>query len=192
MITSFLASIERGCAWFGRVASWTLPLLVVSVCVSVVLVQLRANELLHWGTSLPVFGQRLTLNGLNDLQWHLFAIVVMLGTVYALYDNAHVSVDFLASGFTPSTRKLITIVCDLVILLPFACVMAWFSWQYVLNAYTSGEGSSYGGLGDRWIIKAVMPLGFGLLGLFGLARALRLSIELATGRSTPGPTTVSP
>ncbi len=184
MFTSFLAAIERACAWLGRMAAWTLPLLVLSVCISVVLVQLRANELLQWGFSLPVLGERLTLNGLSDLEWHLFAIVVMLGSVYALHDNAHVSVDFLASGFSPTTRKLITILGDLLLLLPFACIMTWFSWRYMASAYATGEGSSYGGLVDRWVIKAFMPLGFGLLGLYGLARALRLTIELITGRST--------
>ncbi len=182
MLTSFLASVERACAWFGRLASWTLPVLVLSVCVSVLLVQLRANELVNWGTSIPLFGERLTLNGLSDLEWHLFAIVVMLGSVYALRDDAHVSVDFLSSHFKPRTRKIVTLLGDLLFLLPFACIMTWFSWRYMMSAYASGEGSSYGGLIDRWIIKAVMPLGFGLLTLFGVARVLRLLIELITGR----------
>lgn len=182
-----LRSIERGCAWFGRVSSWGIPLLVGSVCVGVLLVQLRANELVEWGQTLPLFGNRLTLNGLNDLQWHLFAIMVMLGGVYALHDDSHVCVDFISSRFSPRTRKLMTLFGDLVLLLPFAAVMTWFAWQYMAAAYTSGEGSPYGGLDDRWIIKAVMPLGFGLLVIYALARALRLGLEVATGRDSHAP-----
>ena len=49
------------------------------------------------------------------------------------------------------------------------------------SAFSSGEGSSDGGLEQRWVIKAVMPLGFGLLALFGLARALRTAAELLRG-----------
>jgi TRAP-type mannitol/chloroaromatic compound transport system permease small subunit len=51
-----------------------------------------------------------------------------------------------------------------------------------MAAYTSGEGSSYGGLDQRWIIKAVMPLGFGLLVVFGVARVLRTAGELLNQR----------
>lgn len=172
-----LEAIEAGCAWFGRVVGWAVPVLTVSVCIGVAMVQLRANVLLDWGVPVPLFGDRITLNGLNDLQWHLFALLVMLGGVYALHADSHVSVDFLAGNFSDRTRRVVTIIGDLIFLLPFAAVMAWFSWRYMVSAFTSGEGSSYGGLVDRWIIKAVMPLGFGLLGLLGTARALRLILS---------------
>lgn len=175
----FLSAVERGCAWLGRVSAWTVPLLVVSVCVSILLVQLRANVLFEWGgPSLPLFGTRLTAGGLNDLQWHLFAVMVMLGGAYTLHENGHVCVDFLSSRFSPRGRQVATLLGDLLLLLPFAAVMTWFSWEYVQAAYASGEGSSYSGLDQRWIIKLVMPLGFGLLLLFGLARALRTGLAL--------------
>ena len=177
-----LQSIERGCAWFGRAAGWATPILVVSVCLSVLMAQARFNVLLDWGVDLPLFGTKMTMNGLTDLQWHLFAVMVMLGGVYALHAGSHVCVDFLASTFSPRTRRIVTILGDLVFLLPFACVMAWFGWKFTLAAFTSSEGSSYGGLEDTWIIKAVLPLGFGLLAVLGLARSLRLVIELALGR----------
>ena len=153
-----LLAIERGCARIGRIAAWTVPLLVVGVCISVAMAQLRVNELAHWGMRLPLFGERLSLNGLTDLQWHLFAVMVMLGGVYTLHEDRHVSVDFIASRLSARTRGWITVVCDLVFLVPFCAVMSWFSWRYAASAFGSGEGSSYGGLQDLWIIKAVMPL----------------------------------
>ncbi len=176
-----LRSIEKGCAWFGKLAAWTVPLLVIGVCLGVVMAHLRMNELLHWGFDLPVFGERLSLNGLTDLQWHLFAVMVMLGGVYTLHENKHVCVDFIASRFSDRTRLLVTILGDLFLLLPFALVMTWFSWKYAASAYATHEGSSYGGLMDLWIVKASMPLGFGLFVVFGVARVLRLTIELLSG-----------
>jgi TRAP-type mannitol/chloroaromatic compound transport system permease small subunit len=155
-----------------------VPLLVVGVCLGVLMAHLRLNELVHWGVDLPVLGERLTLNGLNDLQWHLFAVMVMLGGAYTLHENRHVSVDFIASRLAPRTRAWITVAGDQVMLLPFAAVMTWFSWKYVAAAYASNEGSSYGGLVDLWVIKSLMMLGFGLLALFALARPLRLMREL--------------
>jgi TRAP-type mannitol/chloroaromatic compound transport system permease small subunit len=64
--------------------------------------------------------------------------------------------------------------------------MTWFSWRYAASAFASGEGSSYGGLQDLWIIKSVMPLGFGLLTVFGVARALRLLLQLLKGEPLAG------
>lgn len=177
-MSDFLSAVERGCAWFGRVSAWTVPLLVISVCISILLVQLRANVLVEWGAAVPLFGTGLSAGGLTDLQWHLFAVMVMLGGAYTLRENGHVCVDFLSSRFSPRTRQVVTLLGDLLLLLPFAAVMTWFSWEYMAAAWSSGEGSSYGGLNQRWIIKAVMPLGFGLLALFALVRPLRLAIAL--------------
>ena len=182
-----LLAIERGCARIGRVGAWTVPLLVVGVCIGVVMAQMRVNELAHWGTRLPLLGERLSLNGLTDLQWHLFAIMVMLGGVYTLHEDRHVSVDFIASRLSARTRGWITVLCDLLFLVPFCAVMTWFSWRYTVSSFTSGEGSSYGGLQDLWIIKSVMPLGFGLLTVFGVARALRLLLQLLTRQRPAAP-----
>lgn len=177
-----LLAIERGCARIGRIAAWTVPLLVIGVCISVVMAQLRINELAHWGVRLPLLGERMSLNGLTDLQWHLFAVMVMLGGVYTLHEDRHVSVDFIAGRLTARTRQWITVVCDALFLVPFCAVMTWFAWRYAASAFASGEGSSYGGLQDLWIIKSVMPLGFGLLTIFGVARALRLLLQLSSRR----------
>jgi TRAP-type mannitol/chloroaromatic compound transport system permease small subunit len=156
--------------------------LVVAVCLTVLLSMIRANTLFEWGFNLPLVGHKLTMSGLNDLQWHLFALMVMLGFVYTLHEGGHVCVDFISSGFKPRTKRWVTLLGDLLLLLPFALVMTWFSWQFMASAYASGEGSSDGGLEQRWIIKAVMPLGFGLLALFGIARVLRTARELLTSK----------
>jgi TRAP-type mannitol/chloroaromatic compound transport system permease small subunit len=181
-VIALLKRIEEGCAWFGRAVGWATPILVISVCLSVLMVHLRINTLFEWDFTVPLFGHKITMNGLTDLQWHLFAVMVMLGGVYALHTDSHVSVDFIASNFTERTRRIIVILGDIIFLLPFAAVMTWFAWKFMASAYLSHEGSSYDGLADRWIVKAVMPLGFGLLGLLGLARTLRLIVQLILTR----------
>lgn len=181
----FLQRIERTCAWFGKVSAWALPVLVLATVITVVMVQLRWNTLFSWNGEIPLFGSELSLSGLTDFQWHLFAVMTMLGGVYALHDNAHVSVDVIAGTFSPRTRKIVTLLGDVFLLLPFTFIMTYFAWRYSLSAWTSGEGSAVGGLADRWIIKSVMPLGFGLLSLYGLTRALRLFLELLGVSSAP-------
>lgn len=181
----FLKAVESGCAWFGKAAAWTVPLLVLGTCLTILMVQLRMNVLVEWDARLPLFGEHLSLSNLTELQWHLFAVMTMLGGVYALHDNSHVCVDFLACRFSPRTRAIVTLLGDLLLLLPFTVIMTLYAWDYMMSAFHSGEGSSYGGLSDRWIIKAFLPLGFGLLVVFGVARVLRIGIQLSTSSFTP-------
>src|SRR5690606_38903401 len=108
----FLQRIERTCAWFGKVSAWALPVLVLATVITVVMVQLRWNTLFSWNGEIPLFGSELSLSGLTDFQWHLFAVMTMLGGVYALHDNAHVSVDVIAGTFSPRTRKIVTLLGD--------------------------------------------------------------------------------
>ena len=180
-MTSFCKSVEAACAWFGRISGWLTPLLVISVCLGVLMVQLRLNVLAEWTTPVPLFGTHISVNSLLDLQWHLFAVLVMLGGVYALHTDAHVRVDFIAARFTPRTRRIVSLLGDLLFLLPFAVLMTWFSWAFAVSAFRVDEGSSYGGLLDRWIVKGGLPLGFALLALLGAARAVRTAIEIARG-----------
>ena len=173
-----LERIEVSCSAIGRAASWTIPFLIVIVCVTVIMAYFKVSSLLSWETHLPVFNKQLNLSALTDLQWHLFAVLIMLGGVYALHDNSHVSVDFFSSRFSNKTKNIVLILGDLLLLLPFALVMAYFSVKYVSVAFDSGEGSSYGGLSDRWIVKSCMPLGFILLSVYALSRAVKNTLKL--------------
>ncbi|MBP7064301.1 TRAP transporter small permease subunit [Ferrovibrio sp.] len=178
----FLRSIEAACAWFGRAVGWFNLVLIFAVCIAVVMVQLRMNVLVEWPVTLPLLGPRMTMNGMIDLQWHLFAAITMLGGVYAMHTDSHVCVDFLAARFSPRTKLWVRLFGDVVLLTPFCAIMTFYAWRFAMSAFTSNEGSSYGGLMDTWIIKGVMPLGFGLLTIFGVARSLRAIVELAQGR----------
>ncbi len=68
-------------------------------------------------------------------------------------------------------------------LVPFACIIVWFSTRFAMSSFNSGEGSTYGGLMDRWIVKACVPFAFALLALCGLSRALLTIIELVSPTS---------
>lgn len=175
-------AVEASCAWFGRAAGWLVIVLMILVCLTVAAAQLQINTFASWQGAIPVFGEQISVNGVVDLQWYLFAILVMLGGAFTLTSDGHVRVDVLAVSFSPRLRALVGIAGDLLLLLPFAVIMVWFSTRFALSAFQSGEGSSYGGLLDRWVVKAFLPLGFGLLVLSALARALRTLAGLATGQ----------
>lgn len=176
---AFLRAIEAACAWFGRIVGWLNLLLIFAVCIAVLMVQLRMNVLVEWPGNLLLLGPRMTMNGMIDLQWHLFAAITMLGGVYAMHTDGHVCVDFIAARFAERTKQWVRLFGDIVFLVPFCAIMTFYAWRFTASSFNSGEGSSYGGLMDTWIIKGFMPLGFGLLTVFGVARALRGILELA-------------
>lgn len=163
-------TLEAIGAWPGLAASWLILPIIAAVLLAVVGSQLRVNEIVQWGTSVPLFGSGLTLTGLAELQWHLFGVMVLLGGAYALRADRHVRVDMVYEQLKPRTRSLIDLLGDLIFLVPFALLMVYLSLGFVGMAYQSGEQSDYGGLIDRYLIKAVMPIGFAFLALTAVGR----------------------
>jgi TRAP-type mannitol/chloroaromatic compound transport system permease small subunit len=101
---------------------------------------------------------------LQEMEWHLFSVMFLIGISYALNDEAHVRVDFIYDNFTIKTKAMINIIGTLIFLIPFAFLIAYGSYNFVYDAYIYNEISEDpGGLTHRWIIKSMIPLSFILL-----------------------------
>lgn len=163
-------AITAASAWPGRVAGWLLVPLTLLVIASIVGSLLRLGDIVHWGVDVPVLGTGLNLNGLNELQWHLLAVVTMLALPYALVENRHIRVDLIYSTLPARWKAAVDLAGDLMLLLPFCIVIGYLSINFAAFAYKTGEQSTYGGLVDRWVVKAFLPLGLGLLALTAFGR----------------------
>ncbi len=112
---------------------------------------------------------------LQELEWHLFAIVFLLGASYTLKHQDHVRVDLIYSSqrLSDKHRALIDIFGGLFFLIPFCLLIIISSWPFVENSFLINERSpDSGGLPFRWILKAMVPIGFFLLLLQGIADIL--------------------
>ena len=99
--------------------------------------------------------------GMQEVEWHLFAVIILFGTGYALRHNAHVRVDFLYDSFTLKKKAWINVLGTIFFLLPLALLVIYGSIEYVMDSYTTNEISEDpGGLKYRWLIKAMIPLSF--------------------------------
>lgn len=178
---------KRVMAWLclpGAWVSWlTLPL-IATILLSILWAKMGTNTLIGWEGQMPVLGRALTVNSLFDMQWYIFALLVLFGGVWALRDDRHVSVDFLSLMMSPRQRLWVRMIGDLIFLLPFCATIAWYGWSFTAVAYNTAESSSQGGLNSRWLIKAMLPLSFSLMGLLGLFRATGTAIQLARGDLT--------
>ena len=101
---------------------------------------------------------------LQELEWHLFDIVIMLGVAYAMHRGAHVRVDIFYDRFSERTRHLVNLVTMLFFVLPVSVLILYVSFDFVMMSFTQMEASSDpGGLPYRFLVKALIPLAFALL-----------------------------
>lgn len=107
--------------------------------------------------------------GMQELEWHLFSCVFLLGIPYAIQQNAHVRVDIFYDRWQDQTKAWVNLIGTLVLILPFIVIVTVYSYDFAYEAYDMGEGSGDpDGLPHRWIIKGLIPTSFVLIGMASL------------------------
>ena len=112
-------------------------------------------------------------NGWLEIQWYLFAYVVLLGASYTLRNNGHVRVDLIYGNVSPTKRIWVDIFGLIVFLLPVTAYLTWASWPFFYQSYLGDEMSSNAGGLIRWPVKILLVLGFGLLFLQGVSELIK-------------------
>jgi TRAP-type mannitol/chloroaromatic compound transport system permease small subunit len=111
---------------------------------------------------------------LQELEWHLFAVVFLLGAAYTFKEGGHVRVDILYTSFSKKTKAWIDFIGTFVFLIPFAVMIILSSKIFIHNSWLVREVSSDpGGLPARYLLKTMIPLGFLLLIIQGVSEALK-------------------
>ena len=159
--------IGKLCGWIegfsevsGRWLSWLVPALVLLVAYDVMM------RYFFLSGSIAI----------QELEWHLFSLIFLLGAAYTLKHDDHVRLDLVyRSRFMSDYRRAwINLVCSLLFLIPFCILIIKSAWPFVSQAYRFAEGSpDPGGLPYRWVLKAAIPLGFFLLIIQGIGESLR-------------------
>jgi TRAP-type mannitol/chloroaromatic compound transport system permease small subunit len=118
--------------------------------------------------------------GLQELEWHLFGAVFLLGAGYTLKEDAHVRVDIFYTRLNERKRAWINLVGSLIALLPFCALVIWSTKAFVLNSWAIREFSpDPGGLPARYVLKALIPVGFFLVALQGVSEAVKSFLIIA-------------
>ena len=143
---------------FGRAVSWIMLLMVVVVFVDVLL-RYAFNKS-------SVFTQ--------ELEWHLFGLVYLLGAGYTMLYDEHVRVDILYSRWSPRRKAWFDFACYLVFFYPSAIMVMTTAWPFVRDSYRVLEGSpDPGGIPFRFLLKSVMIVGFALLTLQAVSQTIK-------------------
>ncbi len=163
LLERYISFSNRIIEFFGRSVSWLTVLLVLVICYDVIM------RYLFNSSSVAIF----------EIEWHIFALIFLLGASYALKHDRHVRVDVLYSRFSPKVQAGINLAGTLLFLLPLCWILIAEGIDFVSNSLQLSESSpDPGGLPARYLIKAAIPVGFVLLFIQALSLAFQSILTL--------------
>ena len=142
---------------FGKLAEWAV---ILSCFISA-------------GNAVIRYALNYSSNGWLEIQWYLFGVCVMLGAAQVLRVNEHVRVDVIYGGRSSHTKVYIDLFGLIFFLVPVMVAMIYFSWPLFLDRLHTGEMSSNAGGLIRWPAWLLLPLGFSMVLLQGIAEIIK-------------------
>lgn len=154
----FLELPDKAIKKIGSAASWLIVILIFAILVQVVFRYVFHKSYV----------------ALEEIQWHLYALIIMLSFSYAFVNDSHIRLDIMHSRFSKPTKEKIEIIGIILFLWPIIFVFFMHSLDFVAESFHVGERSDApSGLGYRWAIKSVIPIAFFLLFCGSLSRLMR-------------------
>lgn len=161
-------AIDRFTAAIGRAALWC--------CLYAVLAEF-AVVLLRYAFGIGSIK-------LQESVLYAHAGLFMLAAAWTLQVGGHVRVDVFYAQAGPRMRALVDLLGALLFLLPFAAAVAALSLPYVERSWAILERSrEASGLPFVYLLKTLIPIFALLIGLQGVAQALRAALVLAGSRA---------
>lgn len=152
----------------GIAASWLTLILVLVVSYDVVVRYLFQNSSV----------------AMQELEWHIFAIIFLLAAGYTLKIDEHVRVDVFYTRYSDRTKAWINLIGSIVLLITFCVVAILSAKDFVLVSFKFKETSpDAGGLPARYILKAIIPVSFFFLLLQGISLAIKSYFKIKTPQS---------
>jgi TRAP-type mannitol/chloroaromatic compound transport system permease small subunit len=171
VMTRIADHIDRFTTLMGRAAAW-LALAIVMLQFSLVIAR---------------YGFSVGSGKLTEAVIYAHAALIMLAAAWTLAAGGHVRVDVFYAHASPRRRALVDLIGSIVLLLPFALVLIWLSVPYAARSWAILERSQdIGGLPLVYLLKTLIPAFAALMGLQGVAQAIRAITALRTPPVTPG------
>ena len=146
----------------GQLANW----MVLAAC------------LISAANAMSRYAFDLSSNAWLEIQWYLFAGIVMLGASHTLRMNEHVRVDIVYTHLSERGKEWLDLIGTAVFLVPSMLVIAWYSVPFFLQSWNVQEISGNAGGLLRWPVKVLVPLGFTLVALQGVSEIIKRAASL--------------
>ncbi len=160
-ISQFIDSLNEKTGLF---AAWLTTFMVITVVYDVIM----------------RYGFKKGNIAVQEMEWHIFAVVFLIGAAYALKKDAHVRVDILYTKLSAKKRAWIDLLGTFIFLIPFCILVIYSTTTFIESSWAVREVSpDPGGLPCRYILKAMIPAGFFLLILQGISQAIKNILVIA-------------
>jgi TRAP-type mannitol/chloroaromatic compound transport system permease small subunit len=151
-------------AKIGRAAAW-LCLAVVAIQFAVVVLRYAFGIGSIW---------------LQESIIYSHASMFLLVAAWTLKNEGHVRVDIFYASASPRRKAMVDLCGALLLLIPFACAILYFSLPYVARSWAIFEGSrEASGLPLVFVLKTLIPVFAVMLILQGAAQAIRAGSVLS-------------
>ncbi|MBW1707318.1 MAG: TRAP transporter small permease subunit [Deltaproteobacteria bacterium] len=155
--------------WLGRGVAWVTTALVVVVFVDVVMRY-------AFNTSF-VFTQ--------ELEWHVFGFIFLIGSGYTLLHDGHVRVDVIYQRLGFKGKAWTNLIGVIFFALPGCFMVVVTSWKVTHNAWLVMEGSpDPGGIPFRFIVKGFITVGFAIIFIQALSMGIHSLLQIL-GKEIP-------
>ena len=144
---------------------------VAEICVVLACVISAANAMVRYAFDI-------SSNAWLEIQWYLFAVMVLLGASFTLRMNEHVRVDIVYTHLSERGKEWLDLLGTVVFLLPSMLVLAWFAWPFFMQSWSIQEMSMNAGGLIRWPVKILLPVGFVLIALQGVSEIIKRAAAL--------------
>ena len=182
-ITRVIDEISR---WVGLAAVWlVLFSALVSAFNAIFRYSVGAMISLERNFGGGVFGGMVWIythysNVLSESVWYMFGGMVMLGGAWTLKMNEHVRVDLVYGAVSERTRTWIDLLGGLFFLMPLCILLIYFTWPWFVQAWVQNIYSNAAGGLPRWPVRLMLPVGFAVLMLQGIAEIIKCVLALTT------------
>jgi TRAP-type mannitol/chloroaromatic compound transport system permease small subunit len=142
----------------GRILCWLNSLLVINILIQVIL-RYVLGEGQIW---------------LEELQWHFYSVIIMLGLSYCITADAHIRLDIFHRKFSPKKKAYVEFFGIILLILPLIIVLFMHGIDFVKSAWRVNEMSPHPlGLPWRWLVKSVIPVSMFFIVFASISRMVR-------------------
>ena len=150
----------------GNLAARLFPILMVAIISQVLMRNMGVNQ--AW---------------LDDAQWWIYGLALLVGFGYSITFNSHVRVDIFHQHFSNRKVAATEVIALGWLLLPFLILMTDVLFHYSFSSWIAREGSdSPNGLHKLYILKISMPVMFFIINIATWAAIYRFLEEITSPR----------